>query len=125
MEVLVSPNDGPQISIEDFEIDDSPFYTEAIPDFDTVSMCDPGMISTKPTGRLKSEGSCLSTNPGIDKIIDRKFACYGVSPRLPRKCHDTRGTEVQVAAKGQRPSTLHCLSVGHALRLKNESNPPH
>lgn len=125
MEVLVSPNDGPQISIEDFDLDDSPFYTDKMADFDTVSMCDPSAMSNKPTGRLKSEGSCLSNNPGVDKIIDRKFACYGISPRLPRKCLDTSNTEVQVAARGQRPTTLHCLSTGKTWNPRNESSSEH
>jgi len=109
MEVLVSPNDGPQISIEDFDDClpvDSPFLTDISEDFDTISMCE--INSTKNHVRLHSETSAEPSTTGIDKILDRKFACYGVSPRLSRKTNDFFATQFKPAGKGSRPTTLGC-----------------
>lgn len=91
MEVLVSPNDGPHMAIDDLNNDDydyqysaseSPQY-DLNAEFDTVSMCE-----HRNTDSENQEGAFLPPIPGIDKLIDRRFACYGVSPRLARKTMD-------------------------------------
>lgn len=104
MEVLVSPNDGPQISIDDFDAtpDDSPYNNKLYSEFDTLSMCE----ETSPTrthGRLLLE-NVNETLGGVDKLLDRKFACYGVSPRLTRKTNDFNS--FTPIAKDARPRTL-------------------
>lgn len=95
MEVLVSPNDGPMIAIEDLELDsptisDSPLTDELLYEFDTTSMYENDIPNGRGLVRLKSDSSNSPSIPGIDKLLDRKFACYGVSPRLTRKVPDIK-----------------------------------
>lgn len=110
MEVLVSPNDGPQISIEDFDdaLADSPFtndtYTEFDTEFDTVSMCD--INANRSHSRLYSENSPEPPTNGVDKMLDRKFACYGISPRLSRKTNYSLSCDFIPIDKDSRPKTL-------------------
>lgn len=115
MEVLVSPNDGPQLSIEDLELDDSPVENQNDSPFssglhhDSMSILNDTKSANKTITRLKS-GS--STSPDIDKLIDRRFACYGVSPRLSRKapdldCHSTTASSFN---KTTQPTNLDCSS---------------
>ena len=107
MEVLVSPNDGPQISIEDFDDNlnaDCPFISDGAGEFDTVSMCE--INSTKSHARLHSENSTNALTNGVDKVIDRRFACYGVSPRLSRKTNDFLSCNFAPIDKECRPKSL-------------------
>lgn len=123
MEVLVSPSDGPHISFDDYDdwsLDDSPFLSEPPTDFDTISMCDIG--SGKSHGRFHSETSFTSPINGADKIVDRKFACYGVSPRLSRKANDF--TNVTPATKGDRPMTLNFSNNFIKDSAKSDSEEP-
>ena len=105
MEVLVSPNDGPQISIEDYDDtpDDSPFTNKLCNEFDTLSMCEPSS-PVRSHGRLFSENTNDVHQGGVDKLLDRKFACYGVSPRLTRKTNEF--CNLTPISKDARPRTL-------------------
>lgn len=105
MEVLVSPNDGPQISIEDFDDtpDESPFTDEISHEFDSISMCDQSSAAYNHP-RLFSD-SLPDNQSSVDKLIDRRFACYGVSPRLTRKISNDSCVFAPVSKVG-RPRTL-------------------
>ena len=102
MEVLVSPNDCPLISIEDF--DDTPYVSEAETDYDTASMCE--MNANRTQGKPILDDSTDSQVNGVDKVMNRKFACYGISPRLARKTNDFLTCNFIPVDKGSRPKTL-------------------
>lgn len=124
MEVLVSPNDGPQISFEDLDLDaspmenpnDSPFLDDL--SYDSMSILSDRKSMNNNITRLKSDSSTLDC---MDKLTDRRFACYGVSPRLPRKICDNNCTPLCTTTAAPRPTSLnYSLLMGNSEANQTE-----